>query len=59
MLRLVLALALTGAASAEVTTITVSGGNRQNFPYYTFDGADHMPELEYGKTYEFVDGGPS
>ena len=34
-----------GAASAEVTTITVSGGSF-NFPYYEFDGVAHRPELE-------------
>ena len=54
MMRLVLALALTGAASAEVITIKVSGGSF-DFPYYEFDGVAHKPELEYGKTYEFVD----
>ena len=58
MMRLVLALALAGAASAEVITISVSGGSF-NFPYYTFNGMDHMPELVYGNTYEFVDGGVS
>ena len=58
MMRLVLALALAGAASAEVTTITVSGGSF-DFPYYVFDGEAHRPELEEGKTYEFVDGGVS
>ena len=61
MLRLVLALALTGAASAT-DVITVSGGSF-TAPYYTFDGVekwpDGTPKLEEFKTYRFEDGGVS
>ena len=59
MLRLILALALTGAASAT-DVITVSGGSFTP-PYYTFDGVDKWPDgtpkLEELKTYRFEDGG--
>ena len=41
-----------------VTTISVSGGEFNNAPYYTFDGGA-PPTLEVGKTYRFVDGGVS
>ena len=41
-----------------VTTISVSGGDFNNAPYYTFDGGA-PPTLEVGKTYRFVDGGVS
>ena len=61
MLRLVLALAFTGAASAT-DVITVSGGSF-TAPYYTFDGVDKWPDgtpkLEEFKTYRFEDGGVS
>ena len=61
MLRLVLALALTGTASAT-DVITVSGGSF-TAPYYTFDGVDKWPDgtpkLEEFKTYRFEDGGVS
>ena len=47
MLRLVLALALTGAASAT-DVITVSGGSFTP-PYYLFDGSPDVPTLNEGK----------
>ena len=55
-----LALALVLPATLAVTqTITVSGGDRNNAPYYTFDGVNTAPTLVVGTTYEFVDGGVS
>ena len=52
MRSLALALLLLPATLAATQTITVSGGDRNNAPYYTFDGGA-PPTLVVGTTYEF------